>query len=181
MANVEWPAELDDLEDAGYEYSGPGQCKSCARPVLWMRTPSGARMPLEEAEMMLERNQVVPGALRVLPACGTAQEANMTDEEKARELAIRINQAIDHVRTKHIGYLLGVGPRDAYVLTTDARFFAWLATAPPAAHDAIMRIANLTHRRPSMGVELGRFSSEMVDRGLAVEVAVHPNQPEVTL
>ena len=107
--------------------------------------------------------------------------ANMTDEEWARELARRINQAIDHVRTKHLGYLLGVGPRDAYVLTTDARFFEWLAAAPPAAHDAIMRIANLTHRRPSMGVELGRFSQDMVDRGLAVEVAVHPNQPEVSL
>ena len=45
-----------------------------------------------------------------------------------REFARRINQAITTCARSTTAYLIMA--REAYMLTTDARFFKWLATAP---------------------------------------------------
>lgn len=104
-------------------------------------------------------------------------------DRQARDLAERINRGIEFVRTNPLsGWQLGIGPLDAVILTTDHRFFAWLAAAPWAS-DAVFALANRALeacQRPEFEA-FRAFRPEMVEDGWAVEMAVSPRMPEVVL
>ena len=43
---MDWPATADELKAAGYSGLRYGKC-SCGVVVVWARTPSGKKMPME--------------------------------------------------------------------------------------------------------------------------------------
>jgi hypothetical protein len=65
---------MDDLRAAGFTDCGDGQCSSirCLRRVIWLRTPHGARMPVDaitfepHAAVCLDPVGVVLGRIRRL-------------------------------------------------------------------------------------------------------------------
>ena len=104
--------------------------------------------------------------------------------EHARELADRINAGIDYVSDPENAlrpYQLGIGPRDAVLLTQDARFFAWLAATPHGALESVFDLANRSIERFPDAAERGRFKAEAVEHRWSVEVAITRRQPKVVL
>lgn len=45
---VTWPASADELREAGYHAVARRGCETCGAEVVWVRTPSGGHVALEE-------------------------------------------------------------------------------------------------------------------------------------
>lgn len=105
-------------------------------------------------------------------------------KDAAQELAERINAGIDYVQDPENAlrpYLVGIGPRDAVLLTQDPRFFKWLAATPHGASEAVFELANRSIERYPDAAERGRFKMEAVETGWSVEVGITRRQPKVRL
>jgi len=48
-----FPKTDDELAKAGYHYEGTGKCSGehCGQEIAWYRTPTGKRIPLNEATL----------------------------------------------------------------------------------------------------------------------------------
>jgi hypothetical protein len=65
---IKWPATFDELEAAGYGYTGTGKECECGRKILWWITPTRKWMPLTAIE-----------GLRLIPhgiACDRAKQSH---------------------------------------------------------------------------------------------------------
>lgn len=41
-----FPETLDELQAAGYTFSGTGNCRGCGVQMAWFKTPHGKNMPM---------------------------------------------------------------------------------------------------------------------------------------
>lgn len=47
MEKKGFPQSFAELEAAGYERIGSGQCRACPAEMVWYRTPNGRNIPID--------------------------------------------------------------------------------------------------------------------------------------
>lgn len=49
-AKIKWPATIDEVEAAGYGYTGTAKECSCGKKMAWFITPAGKWMPISQLD-----------------------------------------------------------------------------------------------------------------------------------